>query len=72
MPPRFMPRSRSQRRPQAGRQSGGPDALGAQRPAELGSDILPPAGAGEWGWAGRAASPRRNTAGETEKKRGKM
>lgn len=44
----FMSCSWSQRRAQAGRQSGRPDALGTEQPAELGSDILPPAGAGKW------------------------
>lgn len=43
----FTSCSWSKRRAQAGRQSGRPDALGTQQSAELGSDILPPAGAGE-------------------------
>ncbi len=43
----FCSLSGDQRGAQAGRQSGRPDTLGRRRQAELGSDVLHPAGAGE-------------------------
>lgn len=43
----FLSLSRDQRGAQAGHQGGGPDTLGSRQQAELGSDLLHPAGAGE-------------------------
>lgn len=44
----FLSLSGNQRGAQAGHQTGRPDALGNRQQAELGSDVLHPAGAGEW------------------------